>query len=281
MPSADITLGLAFAAGLLSFVSPCVLPLAPVYLSYLTGVAVSDRSAASRTHVMAHAALFITGFSAVFVLLGVSAAFAFGSLVKNDFADWLIKAGGLVLVVLGLYMSGALAWLAARFERAPTLHSAIAGLDRGLGALILPERRLDAGGGMGPGLARSGVVGMSFAAGWTPCVGPLLGAVLTLAAGVGSGAGQGAGIAQASALLIAYSAGLGLPFLVTAAFLSGAARFLHTLNTHRRVIELTSAVLLVGIGMLALFGSVSSLNQYFSNTPDWLYTLEKQLMERN
>ncbi len=280
MGVADITLGLAFVAGLLSFASPCVLPLVPVYLSYLTGVAVSDRSAAPRRHVMAHAVLFITGFSAVFVLLGVSAGLAFGSLIQTRVADWLIQAGGLVLIVLGLHMSGALRWLATKLQGAPAAHRAVAGLDRRLGAVILPERRLQAGGAMGPGLVRSGVVGMSFAAGWTPCVGPLLGAVLTLAAGAGARAAQDGGLAEAGALLGAYSAGLGLPFLITALLLSGGTRFLQRWSRHRRVIEMISAGLLIGIGLLALLGSVSSLNQYFSNTPEWLYELEQRLMER-
>jgi cytochrome c-type biogenesis protein len=277
----NLTLPLAVFAGLLSFVSPCVLPLVPVYLGYLTGVAVTGQETAPRRDVIGHAVLFIAGFTLIFVVIGASAGLVFGTFIRKDFADGLLKIGGLLLIILGLHMSGGLKWLAGRVENSAWLWKPLATIDQKLDHLLLPERRVQAGLGKSPGLIRSGVVGMTFAAGWTPCIGPLLGAILTIAAGASFQSDPTTAILRSVVLLFAYSMGLAVPFLITAFILSGATGFLRRLNRHAHAIEMVSAVFLLGVGALLIFGSLSSLNQYFSNVPDWLYELERGLLLNN
>ncbi|MFQ5436237.1 MAG: cytochrome c biogenesis CcdA family protein, partial [Anaerolineae bacterium] len=228
----NITIPLAVLAGLLSFISPCVLPLVPVYLGYLTGVAVSGQETAPRRDVMGHALMFIAGFTLIFVILGVAAGLAFGVFLRTSFADGLIKVGGVLLIILGLHMSGVLKWVAAKLDDSSAIKKPIAWLDYRLDMLILPERRMQTGQGKSPGMIRSGFVGMTFAAGWTPCIGPLLGAILTLAASASFQADTATAILQSVILLLAYSMGLAIPFLLTALLLTGATGFLRRLNRH-------------------------------------------------
>lgn len=275
----DITVTLAVVAGLLSFISPCVLPLMPVYIGYLTGVAVGDTRRGERLRVFVHALLFIGGFTLIFVLIGVTTGFVFGTFIQATFADVLVKVGGVLLVVLGIYMSGTLRWTAAGVNGLPALQRGILWVESRLGALILPERRLSAGGGAAPGLVRSGVVGMSFAAGWAPCIGPLLGGILTLAANAAYAGDPVGAVLTSSRLLFAYSLGLAIPFLVTAVLLGRATRLLRAINRHGHIVETVSGVFLIGVGLLVLFGALSDLNRYFSATPDWLYELETKLLE--
>lgn len=277
----NITLPLAVLAGLLSFISPCVLPLVPVYLGYLTGVAVSGQETAPRRDVMGHAGMFILGFTVIFVVLGASAGLVFGTFLRTGFADGLIKIGGILLIILGLHMSGVFKWLVGRLDEDSPLRRPVAWLDYRLDMLLLPERRLQAGQGKSPGFIRSSVVGMTFAAGWTPCIGPLLGAILTLAASASFQSDPTTAVLRSIALLFAYSMGLAIPFLITAFALSGATGFLRRINRHAHAIEVVSALFLLGIGALLVFGSLSNLNQYFTNVPDWLYDLESGLLQSN
>lgn len=277
----NITLPLALLAGLLSFISPCVLPLVPVYLGYLTGVAVSGQETAPRRDVMGHAGMFILGFTVIFVVLGASAGLVFGTFLRTGFSDGLIKIGGILLIILGLHMSGVFKWLVGRLDEGSSLRRPVAWLDYRLDMLLLPERRLQAGQGKSPGFIRSGVVGMTFAAGWTPCIGPLLGAILTLAASASFQSDPTTAVLRSIVLLFAYSMGLAIPFLITAFALSGATGFLRRINRHAHAIEMVSALFLLGIGALLVFGSLSNLNQYFTNVPDWLYDLESGLLQSN
>ncbi len=278
MGAEDITITLAVLAGLLSFVSPCVLPLMPVYLSYLTGITVSSQNTASSYQIFGHALLFVSGFSVVFVLIGASMGLVFGTFIRTDLADWLMKVGGVLLIVLGLHMSRIAKWAGPRLAAVPSVQRPLVFLDRKLDEFILPERRLQIGHGRAPGLVRSGVVGMSFAAGWTPCIGPLLGGILTLAAGSAYQVDAGNAVIKSAGLLFAYSAGLAIPFLITAIILGRATGLLQAINRHGRTIELVSAVFLLGIGVLLFSGSIATLNQYFSATPQWLYELETGLL---
>jgi len=275
----NITIPLAILAGLLSFISPCVLPLVPVYLGYLTGVAVSGEETAPRRNVMGHALMFIAGFTLIFVLLGVAAGLTFGIFLRTSFADTLIKVGGVLLIILGLHMSGLLKWVLTKLDDTSTLKKVIAAVDYRLDMLILPERRVQAGQGQSPGFIRSGVVGMTFAAGWTPCIGPLLGAILTLAASASFQADTTTAVLRSTLLLFAYSMGLAIPFILTAFVLTSATGFLRRLNRHAHAIEMVSAVFLVVLGGLLVFGSISNLNQYFTNVPDWLYNFERSLLQ--
>lgn len=236
MPS--ISFPLAFAAGLLSFVSPCVLPLVPVYLSYLSGSALSGDTPPNRRQVFSHALYFVVGFTLVFVILfGLPTTILGGAL--QQYSDWITKIGGAVLILFGLHTMG--------IVTIPFLNV---------------TRRIEVGQGMEPGYARSTLFGVTFAAGWTPCIGPLLGTVMTLAFTEPS---------RAVGFIFIYAMGLATPFLVTAALLTRAVGWLKRLNRHMRAVEVASGLLMVGVGVLLISGQFSVLNGYFIRfTPEWL-----------
>jgi cytochrome c-type biogenesis protein len=226
-----------------------------------------------RTFVIGHALSFVAGFTLVFVVLFGIPTTVLGSFLYAQ-RGLLTGLGGLLIIVLGLHMAGffrRLAGLAAHGGR-PTqwLADGLSAANRSLDALILPERRLQARPTGSPGYLRSGIVGVTFAAGWTPCIGPLLGLVLTLAT-VNPG--------RALPLLLAYSTGLAVPFLASAALLGTAGGFLRRINRHLHVIELVSGGLLVLVGILLVQGTFSSLNAWFSVTPAWLADLETSLAD--
>jgi cytochrome c-type biogenesis protein len=221
-----------------------------------------------RIHVFSHALLFVAGFTLVFVLLFGIPTTILGNLL-NDYADWIARVGGLLLVVLGLHMAGffkalvRLAGLAG--ESAKPLQNAVAKVAYTLDSIILPERRFEVEQDSSPGYIRSVAVGMTFAAGWTPCVGPLLGLVLSLAY---------TEPARAVPLLLVYSMGLAVPFLVTAALLSTAVGFLKHINRYLGLIELLSGLLLVVVGVFLISGMFSQFNILFSGAPNWLTDVE-------
>jgi cytochrome c-type biogenesis protein len=224
-----------------------------------------------RAYVLSHALLFVAGFTLVFVILFGIPTTLLGSFVYTQ-RGLLAVLGGLLIIVLGLHMAGffkVLVRLAGRAsDSLKPLRDALVSADRTLDALILPEHRLQDGRSSSPGYVRSLLVGVTFAAGWTPCIGPLLGLVLTLAA-VNPG--------QAIPLLLAYSAGLALPFLLTAVLLSSATGFLKRLNRQLHAIEVASGVLLVIVGALLVQGTFSTLNILFSASPGWVTGIESGL----
>ncbi len=221
-----------------------------------------------RAYVFSHALLFVAGFTLVFVLLFGIPTTVLGTFFR-DYADWIARIGGALIIVLGLHMAGffkALVRLASLGgERVKPLKDAVAKVDHTLDSIILPEHRLQAGQGRSPSYARSAVVGITFAAGWTPCVGPLLGLVLSLAY---------TDPGQAVPLLFVYSMGLAVPFLLTAALLSTAVGFLKRINRYLHAIEVISGVLLVVVGVFLVSGVFSRLNILFSATPEWLTNVE-------
>jgi cytochrome c-type biogenesis protein len=222
--------------------------------------------------------MFIAGFTLVFVVFfGALAGFIFGNLGQTDVQRWLVIIGGILLIILGIHMLGVLKWLIGLLENAPSVQKPLAWIDRKLDNLILPERRKQAGIGQSPGYVRSGLVGMTFAAGWTPCVGPLLGAIITLGLNASITASPSAAVLQSTILLFAYSMGLAIPFFIVAWGLDRATGLLRRLSRHVHLIEKISAFFLITIGVLLLVGSVSLLNQYFSATPEWLYEFESNL----
>ena len=185
MDVSQITLGLAFLAGLASFLSPCVFSLVPAYVGYLGGRAAGGEATASnRLVTVSHGLAFVLGFSVVFVLLGVAASAAGGLLF--DLRTYLAKIGGIVVIIFGLHMIGV--FRIPFLEYDVRVHTA-------------PDRRW--------GYLSSALLGVFFSAGWSPCVGPVLGAILTVAINGGS-------VALGARLLSAYSAGLAVPFLVAA-----------------------------------------------------------------
>ena len=225
--SEPATLGLfvAFAAGLLSFLSPCVLPLVPSYIGFLTGMSLPEVSGRRRA-ALGHALLFVLGFSLVFILLGASAT-ALGRAL-NYYQVWLQRVGGVLIIAFGLVCLGVIRVGALNQERR-----------------VQVERKP-------VGYLGSALVGMAFAAGWTPCIGPVLGGILGLAA-------TSQDVTRGMLLLGVYSAGLAVPFLIAAvaleSFLSWFQRFRRFLPWVMRV----SGVLLIFVGLLMVTGEFTRL----------------------
>lgn len=220
----------AFAAGIVSFLSPCVLPLIPAYLSFMTGLTIAELSGrrGGSARVMVPAVLFVLGFSLVFVGLGISATVLGQFLVQyRGIAE---KVGGVLVMAFGLLMLGII--------KVPWLYG---------------EARADMAASRRFGRAAALVMGMSFAAGWTPCVGPILGAILGLAAGQTGDIGRGA------LLLLAYSAGLGVPFLLVALLFERVRPLLGWLNRHAVTVNRVAGVLLIIVGALIVTGRLGTL----------------------
>lgn len=233
------TLGLlvAFAAGLLSFLSPCVLPLVPSYIGFLTGMTLPEMAGRRRTALL-HALLFVAGFSLVFILLGASAT-ALGRAL-NYYQVWFQRVGGTLIILFGLLCLGV-------FKV----------------GLLTQDRRLHLE-RKPVGYLGSALVGMAFGAGWTPCIGPVLGGILGLAATSND-------VSRGVLLLAAYSAGLALPFLIAAvavdSFLDWFQRFRRYLPWVMRL----SGVLLVFVGVLLVTGEFTRLAGWLQGlTPDVL-----------
>lgn len=239
---ASLGVVVAFSAGLFSFLSPCVLPLFPSYLSFITGMSVGDLSgdltAAARRRVLLHAVTFVLGFSLVFVSLGAS--FSAAGQVLFQYRDWIRIVGGLLIIVFGLYIAGLLS--IGLFTRTQQWQ--------------IREKPA--------GYVGSFLVGVTFAIGWTPCVGPILGAILSLA-------GTAETVQRGVGLLIAYSAGLGVPFLLSAVALGSFLRFFKRYRPFIPIVERGAGVLLVVVGVLVATNYYVILNSWaISLTPEWL-----------
>lgn len=231
----DVSFAGAFGAGALSFLSPCVLPLIPAYLCFLGGVGFDQLTERRQKGVLPAAFAFVIGFSLVFIAMGASASALNHVLMDNMY--WLSVAAGLVIIVFGLHYMGLIRIGFLNFEKRLHVQQRPAGL---IGAFIL---------------------GLAFAFGWTPCVGPILATILMLAAG-------GSGIGHGTALLAAYAAGLGVPFLL-AAFAAGPfMRFLGRFRRHLRQVEIAIGSLLIITGVLILSGRMNVIgNWLLENVP--------------
>ncbi len=322
----NVTIGLALVAGLLSFISPCVLPLVPAYIGYMGGRlthnisresatgAVRPAGLAFRLQMLLHGIAFVFGFTLIFVLIGLfTTALSsvagqhvgtfteiigrFGGLViiffgfqfmglAPQFFAWLRKKGqsglldnillsiGFALVAAGIFYWGFLeqalialpltaALIVAMFSNGAFTQPAVFWnrlLDR-LDSALYSDTRGEIGGSGREGLLGSAFMGMVFSAGWSPCIGPLLGTILTVAATSGASTGD---IAQGMLLLTAYSIGLGIPFVITALLLNSAGGFLRRLQRQMNKIKLFSGSLLIAIGLLVASGQLQSLSQTFS-----------------
>lgn len=227
----DITIWGAFVAGLVSFVSPCVLPIVPPYLAFLTGLTMDeltseDRDGAAARRVALSALAFVLGFSTVFVLLGASASVLGGLLTR--YLDTLSIVAGIVILLFGLHFLGVF--------RVGLLYRE---------ARVQVRRKP-------PGLVGSYVVGLAFAFGWTPCVGPVLAAILFVA-----GAEQTA--ARGALLLFAYSLGIGLPFLLAAVFAGPFMGFMRRFRSRMGAVEKAMGGALVVTGVLFITGQMSAM----------------------
>ncbi|MCX7890466.1 MAG: cytochrome c biogenesis protein CcdA [Rhodobacteraceae bacterium] len=247
-----VAAAVALAAGVLSFLSPCVLPIVPPYLAYMGGVTVADMQGAGggagaqgggrglRGRAVTAALFFVLGLSTVFLILGFAAS-VFGRFFLANQA-WFNAAAGLTVMAFGAHFLGVL--------RIPFL-------DR--------EARLDAGDRGGSALGAY-VLGLAFAFGWTPCIGPQLGMILTLAA-------QEASLARGGALLGVYALGLGLPFLLVAAFLPRLGGLLAFMKRHMDRIERIMGLLLWTVGLLMLTGGFSRFSFWLLETFPWMARL--------
>jgi cytochrome c-type biogenesis protein len=234
---ASLGIVVAFLAGLLSFLSPCVLPLVPSYIGFLTGMTLPEMTGRRRT-ALVHALLFVAGFSLIFILLGASAT-ALGRAL-NYYQVWLQRIGGVLIILFGLLCLGVFKVGLLTQERRVHLERKPVGY---LGSVL---------------------AGMAFAAGWTPCIGPVLGGILGLAA-------TSADVSRGMMLLAVYSAGLALPFLIAAvavdSFLEWFQRFRRFLPWVMRI----SGVILVLVGVLLVTGEFTRLAGWLQSlTPDFL-----------
>ncbi len=262
----QLSIGVAFAAGLLSFLSPCVLPLIPAYASFITGMSLRDLSNAQssgkpgkfnqdeitestsgheevigqskskfriQTMVLSKGLLFVLGFSIIFVILGSAVSYA--GTMFDEATLWIERIGGIVLIAFGLHLIGILKLNKLNMQKSMNFQNRST---KNIGSLF---------------------VGMAFGAGWTPCIGPILAGILTMAA---TSSSWGAG----TSLLIAYSAGLAIPFIISALAIDRFMTFFNKIKRWIGWIERGSGILLIGIGGLLLTGSLSVLASYFPNT---------------
>jgi len=234
---ASVGLAVAFLAGVLSFLSPCVLPLVPSYVSFITGLSL-DEVGERRWTAVTHALLFICGFTVIFVALGATAT-GLGRLLNYN-QVWLERAGGILIILFGIYLLGGFRWMFLERERRVHLQ------DKPLGYL------------------GSVLVGLAFGAGWTPCIGPILGSILLYTSTQTS-------LREGMVLLLAYSLGLAVPFVLAAL---AVERFIEWFRRYRKFIPLTtrlSGALLVAVGLLVATG-------YFSLLAGWLQALTPEFI---
>lgn len=230
MDISNISYGLAFLAGLASFLSPCVFSLVPAYIGYLGGRAAGGEANANQRWItFTHGLAFVLGFSIVFIILGMAVSAAGHFLY--DLRGWLTKIGGFVVIIFGLHMIGV--FRIPFLEYDARVHS-------------LPDRRW--------GYLSSALLGVFFSAGWSPCVGPVLGAILTLAL-------NGGDIGLGTRLLTAYSAGLAIPFLVAALGIGWVSTILRKYSKTMRVVEIVMGVILILVGIMLFTGTFEIIAQ--------------------
>lgn len=225
----------ALFAGLISFLSPCVLPIVPPYLAFMSGMTIGEMQGggAARARVITAALFFVLGLSTVFVLLGFTASWLGAFFLQNQVL--LARISGVLIIVFGLHFLGL---FRIRF------------LDR--------EARIETG-DAGGGAFGAYLLGLAFAFGWTPCIGPQLGAILSLAA-------TEASVARGTLLLAVYAAGLGIPFLLAAVFLSRAMGVMNRLKRHMGLIEKTMGLLLVAVGLALVTGAFTTFSFWLLET---------------
>lgn len=219
----------ALLAGVISFLSPCVLPIVPPYLAYMGGISMQDmeNNRSSRRHTIICAIFFALGLSTVFILLGMAASAMGQMFLQNQ--DWFGRIAGVVIIAFGLHFIGLI--------KIPFLYR---------------EARLDAG-DQGGSAFGAYILGLAFAFGWTPCIGPILGTILSLAAQEGS-------FARSGLLMGLYALGLGLPFILAAVFINRAIRVMNRFKRHMRKVEVAMGILLVLIGIALLTGAFSKMS---------------------
>lgn len=258
----------AFAAGILSFLSPCVLPLVPAYLAHLTGTTATLQAGRdARRTTVTHAITFVLGFTAVFTLLGASTGLI-GALASDDNSYFikdhhvlLARIGGIFLIVMGLNLMGVIKIpLLYRTYSLDSMSSPVAGGAGGSGGSATVAKSGVSGAGrswlQSLTYAKSFGVGAAFAIGWTPCIGPVLGAILTLSAASSS-------VARGTYLLLVYSLGLGVPFIITGMAVVPITRFLRRIRGIMPLIEISTGALVIFVGALIFLNEATIFNGYF------------------
>lgn len=229
----------SFIAGMLTFLAPCTLPLVPGYLGFIGGVSLGDlkdpnKAKSAKRKIFINGLLYVAGFSLVFIALG--SLFGIGGALLAQYRRWLSRLGGVFVIIFGLYMMHLL--------KIPVLNS---------------EKRLHIS-ALKPGRpASSFIFGMAFAFGWTPCVGPVLGSVLTLVASYAT-------LAQGAFLLFIFSAGLAVPFLLVALGVGSAATYINKISKYLDILSFVGGIFLVFLGILLLTNNLSTWMSFFYNT---------------
>lgn len=232
----NVSIVVAFSAGLISFLSPCILPLIPSYMAFITGVSLEELSHEQnlkrvRKIVVVNSLLFILGFSIIFIALGASATYIGTFLAQH--IRWFEIVGGVVVILLGLHFAGVFRLKFLERER----------------KIRVQEKPI--------GLLGTIVVGMAFGAGWMPCVGPILGAILTMAATTQN-------VAKSIMLLAVYSLGLGLPFFLSGVIIHKFFEYFKILRKYFRAIAVAGGILLIAVGVLLISGYFSRISSYLS-----------------
>jgi len=230
MPVENVPYPAAFLFGLLSFFSPCILPLLPAYFSFITGYSMEELTEGGnftiKKKVIFSTSAFVLGFSAVFIALGTSASLI-GSLA-HEYRDIIRITGGILIILFGVHMSGLYSFPVLNYE----------------GRIHLRKKPLHAFGAF--------LVGMAFAAGWSPCMGPQLGSILIIA-------GSRETLWQGTALLGVYSAGLAIPFMILSFFINSLLKFLQRVKKAVRIVNITAGILLIAMGLLLLSNKLGFL----------------------
>ncbi len=234
----EVSIPVAFSFGLLSFVSPCVLPLVPSYISFITGISFEeltedDGSKELKKVILINSIMFILGFSAVFVSLGASASFA-GELLRTH-QDIIRKVGGIVIVLLGIHIVGIINF-----------------------RILQQDKRLHFFREKPAGILGSFLIGVGFAAGWTPCIGPILATILMMAASSET-------LLQGVVLLVFYSLGLAVPFFLTSLGINTFLKYFQRLKKHMRVVSIVTGGFLIITGLLIYFDYLAILSGYLSS----------------
>lgn len=237
--TAEVTIPLAFFGGVLSFISPCVLPLVPSYISFVTGISFEEMTSESGSKelkkvILKNSLLFILGFSTVFVVILGASAQAFGT-VFMEYQDIIRKIGGLAIILLGVHIIGIINF-----------------------SILQRDKRLHFFKQKPSGLLGSFLVGVGFAAGWTPCIGPILSAIFAVAA---TSSNPWSGMT----LFIAYSLGLAIPFMLTSLGINTFLKHFNRLKKHMRVVSIITGLFLIITGVLIFFNSLAIIAGYLNS----------------
>lgn len=225
----DVSVPIAFGAGFISFFSPCILPLIPAYIMYITGVNIEEDLQRQRLFALNRTLFFVLGFTIIFMIMGTSASFLGKIFIRNK--NLFSKISGVIIIIFGLNMMGIVK----------------------IGFLNI-ERRIKAPKKITGGLS-STVMGMAFAAGWTPCFGPTLGAILMYAGGADT-------ISKGVFLLFVYSIGMGLPFILTALFINTFTKFLDRADGLLKYVPTISGLIMVIFGVLIFFEKLMAISNF-------------------